>query len=59
MIYILIIGSEKVWQYIKDEEWLKLSELNKNSLDICRNIVFSALKKCCNYYIGSIVVNLQ
>ena len=55
----LIIGSEKVWQYIKDEEWLKLSELNKNSLDICRNIVFSALKKCCNYYIGSIVVNLQ
>ena len=55
----LIIASEKVWHFIKDEELLKLSEVYKNSSEICKKIVHLVLKKGCKYNIGSIVVNLQ
>ena len=55
----LIIASEKVWEYIKDEEWLKLSGFYKNSIDISKNIAKVVIKRGCKNNIGSIVVNLQ
>ena len=55
----LIIGAEKIWKYVKDEECLKLVNLNNNPLEICKKISIDLLNRGCSYNIGSVVIKFK
>ena len=55
----LIIGAEKIWKYVKDEECLKLVNLNKDPLEICKKISIDLLNRGCSYNIGSVVIKFK
>ena len=55
----LIIASEKIWKYVKDEEFLQLTNLNKNPLEICKKSFNELLNRGCHYNIGSIIISFK
>lgn len=54
----LILASDGVWDFIKDEECKGLIETNSNTLEICRNIVVEALSKYSDDNISCFVIKL-
>ena len=55
----LIIASEKIWKYVKDEEFLKLTNIHKNPLEICKKSFIELLNRGCHYNIGSIIISFK
>ena len=56
--YYLIIGSEKIWKYIKDEECFKFAN-NKVPLEICKRMGMESNNRGCRANIGTIVVSFH
>ena len=55
----LIIASEKIWKYARDEEFLKLTNLHKNPLEICKKSFVELLNRGCHCNIGSIIISFK
>ena len=56
--FYLIIGSEKVWKYLRDEECLKFVE-NKIPLEISRKICIELQNRGCSFNVGALVISLK
>ena len=56
--YYLIIGSEKIWKYIKDEECFKFVN-NKVPLEICKMMGMETNNRGCHANIGTIVLSFK
>ena len=54
----LILATDGVWDYLSDEQCKDVIKSNKNTLDICKNIVVEALRKGSDDNISCIVVAL-
>ena len=55
----LIIASDGVWDAIKDEECLGLTKTNRNTFEICKNIVAEALNRGSQDNISCFVIKLN
>ena len=55
----LIIASDGIWDVIKNEECKGLTELNPNTLQICKNIVVESLNRLSQDNISCFVVGLK
>ena len=55
----LIIASDGIWDVIKDEECKGLTELNPNTLQICKNIVVESLNRISQDNISCFVISFK
>ena len=55
----LIIASDGVWDVINDEECLRLTQSNSNTLQICKNIVVESLNRGSQDNISCFVIKLN
>ena len=54
----LVIASDGVWDYMKDEEFKVLMETDVNTMDICKDIITESLRKGSSDNISCFVINL-
>ena len=55
----LVIASDGVWDYMKDEEFKVLMDTKMNSLDICKDIITESLNKGSSDNISCFVINFK
>ena len=55
----LVIASDGVWDFMKDEEFKVLMDTKMNSLDICKDIITESLNKGSSDNISCFVINFK